>query len=280
MKRLFLSLVAVVLAVGILAGCGGSKAPEGSTDPEGGAERVTLKVGATAVPHAEILNAIKARAAEEGIDLEIIEFTDYVQPNIALAEGDLDANFFQHTPYLETFAADRNLDLVSAGPVHLEPLGFYSIKVQSLDELPDGAKVAIPDDPTNGGRALKLLADQGLITLKEGVGTKATKQDIVENPKGIEIQELAAEMLPRTLQDVEGAVINTNYYLEAQENLGVEAAVLARESAEDNPYANIVAVRAGDETRPEIVKLMELLQSEEVKAFIEAEYGGAIIPAF
>jgi D-methionine transport system substrate-binding protein len=280
MKRLFVSMVAAVLAVGVLAGCGGSKAPEGGTDTEGGAERVTLKVGATPVPHAEILNAIKSRAAEEGIDLEVIEFTDYVKPNIALAEKELDANFFQHTPYLETFAADRNLDLVSAGPVHLEPLGFYSIKVQGLDELADGATVAIPDDPTNGGRALKLLADQGLLTLKEGVGTKATPQDIVENPKGIEIQMLTAEMLPRTLQDVDAAVINTNYYLEAEENLGVEAAVLARESAEDNPYANIVAVRAGDETRPEIVKLMELLQSEEVKAFIESEYGGAIVPAF
>lgn len=280
MKRLFVSLMAVALVVGLLAGCGGSKAPEGGSESEETTEAVTLKVGATAVPHAEILNAIKDRAAEEGINLEVIEFTDYVQPNIALAEGELDANFFQHMPYLEEFTASRNLDLVSAGPVHLEPLGLYSIKVESLDELPDGAKISIPDDPTNAGRALKLLADNGLITLKEGVGTMGTPQDVVENPKGIEIQMLAAEMLPRTLQDVDAAVINTNYFLEAKENLGVDAVVLARESAEDNPYANIVAVRAGDENRPEIVKLMQLLQSEEVRAFIEEKYGGAIIPAF
>jgi len=280
MKRLFVSLLTVALALGLLAGCGGSKAPEGGSESEGTTGPVTLKVGATAVPHAEILNAIKDKAAEAGINLEIIEFTDYVQPNIALAEGELDANYFQHIPYLEDFAAERKLNLVSAGPVHLEPLGLYSVKVESLDELPDGAKISIPEDATNGGRALKLLADNGLITLKEGVGTMATPQDIVENPKGIEIQMLAAEMLPRTLQDVEAAVINTNFYLLAKENLGVDAVVLARESAENNPYANIVAVRAGDENRPEIVKLMELLQSEEVRAFIEEKYGGAIVPAF
>lgn len=281
MKRIVSLALVSVLALGVLAGCGGAKAPAGEQQPAGQQEeQVTLKVGATVTPHSEILESIKEAAAAEGINLDIVVFTDYVQPNLALADGSLDANYFQHVPYLEDFASKRGLDLVSVGAVHLEPLGLYSLELTSLDQLPDGATVSIPDDPTNGGRALKLLADQGLIELKEGVGVEATPNDVVANPKNLKIEMLQAEFLPRSLQDVDAAVINTNYYLDAEKNLGLKANVLARESAEDNPYANIVAVRAGDEARPEIKKLMELLQSEAVAKFIEENYDGAVIPAF
>lgn len=281
MKRIVSLALVSVLALGVLAGCGGAKEPAGEQQPAGQQEeQVTLKVGATVTPHSEILESIKEAAAAEGINLDIVVFTDYVQPNLALADGSLDANYFQHVPYLEDFASKRGLDLVSVGAVHLEPLGLYSLELTSLDQLPDGATVSIPDDPTNGGRALKLLADQGLIELKEGVGVEATPNDVVANPKNLKIEMLQAEFLPRSLQDVDAAVINTNYYLDAEKNLGLKANVLARESAEDNPYANIVAVRAGDEARPEIKKLMELLQSEAVAKFIEENYDGAVIPAF
>lgn len=278
MNRFAVGLVASVLSVSVLAGCGQkAEAPAGSKDD---AKTVTLKVGATPVPHAEILKSVQAQAEKEGIKLEIVEFTDYVQPNLALADKQLDANYFQHLPYLTEFAADRKLELVSAGGVHLEPLGFYSVKVKDLKDIQDGAKITIPDDPTNGGRALNLLAQSGLIKLKDGVGVKATPNDIVENPKKLKITQLNAEMLPTTLQDVTGAVINTNYYLEAQKNLKLDATVLARESAKDNPYVNIVAVRKGDENRAEIKTLMKLLNSEETRKFIEEKYQGAVIPAF
>jgi len=278
MKRYTVSLVAAVLSVGLLAGCGGSPADQTGGESQG--DRMTLKVGATPVPHAEILEFVKPLLAEEGIDLTIMEFTDYNLPNRALADGDLDANYFQHEPFLTTFVTENKVDLVSAGAIHLEPLGFYSLKIADLSEIPDGAKITIPADPSNCGRALNLLAQSGLITLKEGVGVLATIKDIESNPKHLTITMLDAEALPRTLEEVEASVINTNYYLEAQKNLGIDAHVLARESAENNPYANIVAIRKGDESRPEIQKLIQLLQSDEVRQFIESKYGGAVIPAF
>jgi D-methionine transport system substrate-binding protein len=286
MNRIAVSLVASVLSLGLLAGCGGAKetTPAPAATPAAPAAQasktVTLKVGATPVPHAEILKFVQPLAEKEGIKLEIVEFTDYVQPNIALAEKQLDANYFQHVPYLTDFAAQRKLDLISAGTVHLEPLGLYSSKVKDLKSLPDGATITIPADATNGGRALNLLATNGLLKLKDGVGVKATPADITENTKKLVIKQLDAEQLPRTLQDVTAAVINGNYYLEAQKNLKLDATRLAIESATNNPYANIVAVRKGDETRPEIQKLMKLLQSPEVKKFIDEKYNGAVIAAF
>ena len=285
MKKLIVSLTAAVLTLGLVAGCGGSKpaattAPAAEAPKAGEKKVVTLKVGATPVPHAEILKSIVPAAEKEGIKLEIVEFTDYVKPNIALAEKELDANFFQHAPYLTQFATERKLDLVSAGNVHLEPLGLYSTKLKAVAEIADGATITIPADATNAGRALNLLAQQNLIKLKDGVGVKATAKDIVENPKKLQIKELDAEQLPRTLQDAAASVINGNYYLEAQKNLKLNASTLALESAQNNPYANLVAVRKGDENRPEIKTLMKLLQSEEVKNFIKTKYNGAVVPAF
>jgi D-methionine transport system substrate-binding protein len=283
-KRFVVSLTAGVLTLGLVAGCGGAKqevAPAAAGAPAGAEKKeVVLKVGATPVPHAEILKSIEAAAIKEGIKLEIIEFTDYVRPNIALNDKELDANFFQHMPYLTTFAAERKLDLVSAAPIHLEPLGLYSTKLQKVEQIAEGAEITIPADATNGGRALNLLAQQNLIKLKDGVGVKATVKDIVENPKKLKITELDAEALPRTLQDAAASVINGNYYLEAKKSLNVNANTLALESADNNPYANILAVRKGDENRAEIKALIKLLQSNEVKEFIKSKYNGAVIPAF
>lgn len=280
MKRISLTIVAAILSLGLLAGCGGTNTATPAAGAADAPKKFTLKVGATPVPHAEILKAVAPLAEKEGIELKVVEFTDYVKPNTALADKELDANFFQHVPYLTDFAGSRKLDLISAGPVHLEPLGLYSTKVKDLKEIADGATITIPADATNAGRALNLLAQNGLIKVKDGVGVKATTKDIVENPKKLNIKLLDAEQLPRTLQDAAAAVINGNYYLEAQKNLKLDAKTLARESAKDNPYANIIAVRKGDESRPEIKTLMKLLQSEDVKRFIESKYNGTVIPAF
>ncbi|HEY1013925.1 MAG TPA: MetQ/NlpA family ABC transporter substrate-binding protein [Herpetosiphonaceae bacterium] len=280
MKLLRFSLLAMILAA--LAACGGTASPAaetGTTPAAGAPAALKLKVGASPVPHAEILNYIKDNlAAREGLTLEVVEFTDYVQPNLALSEGQIDANFFQHVPYLEQFASDRKLDLASVGAVHIEPLGIYSKKITALDAVPDGAVVAIPNDPTNAGRALQLLAANGLITLKEGVGVDATVQDIATNPKNLEISELEAAQLPRSLEDTTLSVINGNYALEI--GLKPNKDALALEKAEGNPYANVLAVAKGHEQDPAVQKLIKLLQSPEVKQFIETKYEGVVIPAF
>ncbi len=281
-KRFTVGLIASVLSVGLLAGCGGTKTPAPAAEaPKAEAPKVvTLKVGASPTPHGDILKAVQPLAEKEGIKIEIVEFTDYVQPNIALNDKALDANYFQHVPYLTDFATQRNLQLVSAGAVHLEPLGLYSTKLKDIKEIADGATIAVPNDTTNLGRALNLLAQNGLLKLKDGVGVKATTKDIVENPKNLKIKELEAALLARSLADVNAAVINGNYYLEAKNSLKIDAKTLAVESATNNPYANIVAVRKGDENRPEIKTLMKLLTSAEVKKFIESKFSGAVIPAF
>ncbi len=269
MKKLALILMLCLTAVFAFAGCGGEKAAPAASN--------TLKVGATPVPHAEILNIVKPMLEKEGVKLEIVEMTDYVQPNMALADKELDANFFQHKPYLDKFIAERNLNLVSLAPIHIEPMGIYTKKIKNLAELPEGAIVAIPNDPTNGGRALLLLAKQGVITLKDGVTITATVTDIVSNPKNIQISELEAPQLPRVLDDVSIAIINTNFAMEA--DLIPTRDAIAMED-KDSPYANIVAVRKGDESRPEIQKLHKALTSPEVKKFIEEKYKGAIAPTF
>lgn len=243
----------------------------------GTANAATLKVGATPVPHAEILNLIKPDLAAVGIDLKVIEFTDYVQPNLALAEGELDANYFQHIPYLETFCEDHSLDLTYITKVHIEPMGGYSQKLKDIGQLKKGARIAIPNDPVNGGRAVLLLERQGLIKLDPAAGITATIFDITANPNNIQFSELEAAQLPRVLPDVDLAVINTNYALEA--GLVPMTDALFIEDSE-SPYVNILAVRKADIEREDLAKLSEALLSDKVRDYILEQYEGAVVPAF
>lgn len=278
MKKFLAVFLTLSILAFLLSGCGQNQsASENSANQQEQNEKVTIKVGASPVPHAEILEVVKPILEKEGINLEIVEFTDYVQPNLKLAEKELDANYFQHIPYLEEFSKEHNLDLTYIAKVHIEPMGAYSQKIKNLGELKEGATVAIPNDPTNAGRALLLLQTAGLIKLKPEAGIKATVGDIVENPKGLKITELEAATLPRVLPDVDLAVINTNYALEA--GLVPTKDALIIEDA-NSPYVNVLVVRKGDESRPELKKLAEALNSPEVKKFIEEKYQGAVVPAF
>ncbi len=272
-KLSVLAAATLVAAAAFVSGCG-SNAPAGGTETT---KNTVVTVAATPVPHSEILNEIKPLLAKEGIDLKIIEFTDYVKPNLALADKEVDATFHQHLPFLEKFNAEHNTNLVSAGNVHIEPMGVYSHKIKSLSDLPLKAKVAIPNDPSNGGRALLILQAAGLIKLKDGGTVSSTVQDITDNPKQLQFSELDAAQVPRAIDDVDIAVINTNFALEAGLNPLKDSLFL---EAKDSPYANILAIRAGDESRPEIQKLLKALQSPEVKKFIEDKYKGAILPSF
>lgn len=272
-KLSVLAAAALVTAAAFVSGCG-SNAPAGGTEIT---KNTVVTVAATPVPHSEILNEIKPLLAKEGIDLKIIEFTDYVKPNLALADKEVDATFHQHLPFLEKFNAEHNTNLVSAGNVHIEPMGVYSHKIKSLSDLPLKAKAAIPNDPSNGGRALLILQAAGLIKLKDGGTVSSTVQDITDNPKQLQFSELDAAQVPRAIDDVDIAVINTNFALEAGLNPLKDSLFL---EAKDSPYANILAIRAGDESRPEIQKLLKALQSPEVKKFIEDKYKGAILPSF
>ena len=271
-RKLFVVLsLSLIIVISVAACTTTQSTPEATT--------LTVKVGASPVPHAEILAYIRDNlAAAAGLEIEIVEFTDYVQPNLALDDGQLDANFFQHLPYLEDFNAERGTDLVSVAEIHIEPLGIYSKTITNLSEVPDEAVVTIPNDATNGGRALNLLAANGLIKLKDDVGFTATVADIVENPKNLKITELEAAQLVRALDDAVLAVINGNYALEG--GLVPSQDALALESGENNPYVNILAVKRGNENNEAILKLVELLTSPEVKAFIEEKYSGSVLPAF
>ena len=278
MKSKFLAALTLAATL-FITGCGGGDTPA-KTDgdkPAAGAE-TTLKIGATPAPHSEILEQIKPDLKEQGINLEIVEFNDYVQPNIALNDKELDANFFQHEPYLNDFIKEhKDLKLKNAGGVHVEPMGIYSKKIKDLSELADGATVSIPNDPTNGGRALLLLQKANLLKLKEGTNEEATVQDIADNPKNLVIQEVEAAQLPRTLEDVDISIINTNFALNADLNPMNDALFI---EDKDSPYVNIIAVREGDESRDEIQKLLTAIKSDKIKKFIEDKYKGAIVPAF
>ncbi|KAB0547048.1 ABC transporter substrate-binding protein [Pseudomonas argentinensis] len=241
------------------------------------AQAETLRVAASAVPHAEILNFVKPALAKEGVELDVKVFTDYVQPNVQVAEKRLDANFFQHQPYLDEFNKSRGTSLVSVGGVHVEPFGAYSSKIKDLKELPQGANVVIPNDATNGGRALLLLQKAGVITLKDPSNILSTPKDIAENPKGIKVRELEAATLPRVLTQVDLALINTNYALEAKLNPTEDA--LAIEGS-DSPYVNILVTREDNKDSPAVQKLVKALHSDEVKTFILEKYKGAVVPAF
>ena len=257
-----------------LAGCG-EKAPAEAPKAADGA--ATLSIGVSPVPHADIIRFVEPALKAQGVNLKIVEFSDYVQPNLSLNDKELDANFFQHKPYLDDFSAQRGLKLASLVAVHIEPMGVYSKSVKAVAETPEGAKVAIPNDPTNGGRALKVLETAGLIKLKDGVGVFATVADVAENPKNLKFVEIEAAQLPRSLDDVALAVINSNFALGANLNPVKDAIAI---EAKDSPYANIVAVRAGDESRPEIQKLKAALTTPDVKKFLEEKYQGAVVPAF
>lgn len=281
MKKFFALLLTGVLAFGVV-GCGGSTNEAGNPgEAEAGGDEagaVTLKIGASPTPHSEILNAAKEELAAKGINLEIVEFTDYVQPNLALDSGDLDANYFQHEPYLDSFNQEHGTELVNLGAVHYEPMGIYSTAVTDLVELPEGAKIGIPADGTNGGRALLLLEANGLIKLNPEAGISATKLDIKENPKNIEIIEMEAAQLPLSIGDLSLAVINGNYAmqngLKTEDALAIEAA----DSLAATTYANIIAINTGNETKPELATLLEVLKGQTVADFITNTYGGAVAP--
>ncbi len=263
---MFFKKIAPVLAVSVAAMLAGTAAQ---------AEK--LSVAATPVPHAELLEQVKPVLAKEGVELDIKVFTDYVQPNQQVADGHIDANFFQHKPYLDSFNKEHKTNLVAVGLIHVEPFGAYSQKIQSIKELKDGALVALPNDPSNGARALLLLQKQGLIKLKDPANILATSRDIVDNPKHLKFRELEAATLPRILPDVDLALINTNYAMEAGLNPVKDALFI---EGADSPYANLVVTTEAKKDSPAIKKLVQALQSPQIKQFILDKYKGAIVPAF
>ena len=236
-----------------------------------------ISVGVTPVPHGEIMEFVKPIVAKQGVDLKIVEFNDYVQPNLATDDGELDANYFQHRPYLEEFTKDHGINLVEVATVHIEPMGVYSKQIKEINELKDGAVIAIPNDPTNGGRALLLLNKAGVITLEDPTDITATVMDIKDNPKNIEIRELEAAQLPRALEDVDAAVINTNFAMQA--DLIPQRDAIVIEGA-DSPYVNILVANPESAQKEDMKILIKAVQSEETKAFIEKQYKGAVLPAF
>lgn len=240
----------------------------------------TVTVGATPAPHAAILEIAKEILAAQGITLNIVEFDDYIIPNTALEEGELDANYFQHITYMNNFNEEYGTHLVSVGGIHYEPFGLYAGKAASYADLKDGAKIAVPNDGTNEARALLLLEQEGLIKLAEGVGLAATKFDIAENPHNYDIVELEARLLPTTLQDVDMAVINGNYAIDAGLKVSEAVAVEAAGGTAAEAYQNVITVKEGNEENPAILALMEALKSEAVKTYIEATYDGAVVPLF
>jgi len=275
MKKKLALILILALTVFALAACGGGEAEE-----EGTADTTVLKIGASTVPHAEILEFVKPMLAEQGIDLQITEYTDYVIPNTAVESHELDANYFQHVPYLNSFNEENGTHLVSAVGVHYEPMGLFAGKTATLDALADGATIAVPNDPTNEARALLLLQQEGLITLKDGAGLEATPLDIVDNPKNIEFFEAEAAAVARSIQDVDFAIVNGNYALEAGLKVTDALAIESAESEAAQTFANIIAVYEGDADRPEVQALIKALTSEETRAFIEETYQGSVVPVF
>ena len=295
MKKLISATLAATLALS-LAACGSSASSTEAASTESTAASTeaaestaetselagtTLKVAASPTPHAEILNVAKDILAEQGITLEVVEFSDYVQPNLVTESGEVDANYFQHTPYLESFNEENGTHLVSVGAIHYEPFGIYPGKSNDLANIADGATIAVPNDTTNEARALQLLAAQGLLTVRDGAGLTATVNDITENPHNLQIEEIEAAQLPRTVQDVDFAVINGNYAMEAGFSVGKDA--LATEDASSEAaqtYANVLVVKEGNENNPAIQALLKALQSDEVKNYIDQTYDGAVVAIF
>lgn len=276
MKKKLLSLVAVgILAVGLFTGCGSSDEKKAEdTDSKG-----TIKVAASETPHAEILEQAKPLLEKEGWDLEVTVFNDYVQPNLVVESGEFDANYFQHIPYLEEFNEEQKTHLVNAGGIHYEPFGIYPGTKNSLDDLEKGDVIAVPNDTTNEARALLLLQDNGVITLKDGVGLEATVNDIVDNPKGVEIRELEAAQVSRVTEEVAFVVLNGNYALEAGYSVAKDAVAYEKNDSEAaQTYVNVIAVKEGNEENEGIKALVKVLKSDEIKKYINDNYDGAVIP--
>ena len=268
MRKIVVLCLAALLAA-LLGGCGAA----GNAKKEA----TVLKVGVTAGPHAEILEQVKKVAEKQGLKLQLVEFNDYVQPNAALDQGEIDANAYQHQPFLDNHVKDRSYKLVSIAKTVILPMGIYSSKIKNINELKDGAVIAIPNDPTNGGRALLLLAQTGLIKLKAGTGIQATVLDIADNPKNLKIRELEAAQIPRSMDDVDLAAINTSYALKAglvpaRDGLAVENS--------SSPYANVLAVRQQDKDNPQFQKLIKAYHSDAVKTFLAEKFQGSILPAW
>lgn len=262
MQRRFVLKLAAVLGAATLFASGAARADE------------TIKVGVTGGPHAQLMDVVKTVAARNGLNIKIVEFSDYVQPNAALAGGDLDANSYQHEPYLQAQVKDRGYKIIKIADTVTFPMGIYSKRVKSLAALPVGAKIAVPNDPTNGGRALLLLQKQSLIKLRADAGLKATPIDIVDNPKKLKIVELDAAQIPRSLGDVDAAAINTNFAMEA--GLKPRQDAIAIEDP-NGPYVNIIAIREADRNKPWVAKLVAAYHSPEVKQYIETKFGGAVV---
>ena len=277
MKKILTLILALTMAVGLCACGGGEEAPAEDT----AAETVTLKVAASPTPHAEILAQVVDVLAEQGIELVVTEYGDYVVPNTAVEEGAEDANFFQHAPYLESFNAENGTHLVSVAPIHYEPMGIYAGMTASLEELADGAVIAVPNDVTNEARALQLLAAQGLIEIDPAAGLNATPNDITSNPKNLQFKEMEAAMLPQIVGEVDLAIINSNFALQgglnpAEDSLASEDA--ASEAAQT--FANIIVVKEGNEENAAVLALIEALQSDAVREFIETTYAGSVVAMF
>lgn len=287
MKKVISTILIAALSLSVFAGCAtagttaasSASGAAGSQAPAGTAALKKIVIGASPTPHAVILKEAAKILKDKGYDLEIKEFSDYVLPNTALESKELDANYFQHQPYLDDFNKQKGTNIVSAGSIHYEPFGIYAGKTKALADLKDGATIAVPNDTSNEARALLLLQAQGLIKLKDGVGVAATQKDISENPKNLKFTEIEAAQLIRSLPDVDLAVINGNYALQGNLKVSDALAVEADDSLAATTYANIIAVRKGDENREDIKALIEVLKSDEIKTFIKNTFGGAVVPA-
>lgn len=291
-KRVTAVILTAALTVAALAGCGNTATSEPAAEATESAattatqeaentssEDKTITVAASATPHAEILDQAKSILAEQGWDLQVTVFDDYVQPNNVVESGDFDANYFQHIPYLNSFNEEHGTHLVNAGGIHYEPFGIYPGTKSSLDDLSSGDVIAVPNDTTNEARALLLLQDNGILTLKDGVGLEATVNDIVENPKDVKIQELAAEQVARVREEVAFVVLNGNYALQAGLSVGKDAIKFETSDSEAaKTYVNVIAVKEGNENSDKIKALVSALKSDEIKKYINDTYDGAVIP--
>ena len=274
MRKILSLLLAIAL---FLVACGNKNENKESTSSQSGATKTEkLIVGATPIPHAELLNLVKDDLKKEGIELEVVEFNDYVQPNKALADKSIDANFFQHVPYMEDFGKKNHIDMVAVGNIHLEPMALYSKKIKNVNDLKNGDTLIIPNDPTNGGRALILLDKAGIIKLKDNTKLDSTPADIIKNPKNIKIETLSNEQIAPRLSEVAGAIINSNFAIDAK----VTKNEIILIEGKDSPYVNVVTVLKENQNDERVKKLVKALQSEKVKKYIEEKYDGRVIPAF